>query len=26
VIARFGNDAHALATAWFLEDALAKSG
>jgi Asp-tRNA(Asn)/Glu-tRNA(Gln) amidotransferase A subunit family amidase len=26
VIARFGNDAHALATAWFLEQALAKSG
>jgi len=26
VIARFGNDAHALATAWFIEDALAKSG
>ena len=26
VIARFGNDAQALATAWFLEDALAKSG
>ena len=26
VIARFGNDARALATAWFLEDALAKSG
>lgn len=26
VIARFGNDAEALATAWFLEQALAKSG
>jgi Asp-tRNA(Asn)/Glu-tRNA(Gln) amidotransferase A subunit family amidase len=26
VIARFGNDALALSAAWFLEDALAKSG
>ena len=26
VIARFGNDARALAAAWFLEDALATSG
>jgi Asp-tRNA(Asn)/Glu-tRNA(Gln) amidotransferase A subunit family amidase len=26
VIARFGNDPVALAAAWFLEDALAKSG
>jgi Asp-tRNA(Asn)/Glu-tRNA(Gln) amidotransferase A subunit family amidase len=26
VIARFGNDPGALAAAWFLEDALAKSG
>ncbi|MFT4120730.1 amidase [Bradyrhizobium sp.] len=26
VIGRFGNDARALAAAWFLEDALAKSG
>jgi Asp-tRNA(Asn)/Glu-tRNA(Gln) amidotransferase A subunit family amidase len=26
VIARFGNDPGALAGAWFLENALAKSG